>query len=84
MEAKNTSIDNEKQDILKEYNKRKEVDERWRKRCVELQTEVDKLKKESSDFYSTERFAAGYSEFDWLYYESDGVKASEELLICLT
>ncbi len=64
LESINTTIENEKQETIKEFAKRKEVEERWRKRCSELESEVEKLKKESSDFYSTDRFGTGYSEFD--------------------
>lgn len=39
-----------------EIAKRKEVEMRWKKRCDELEVEVDKLRKEANDFYSADRF----------------------------
>jgi hypothetical protein len=32
------------------------VELRWSKRCGELETEIEKLKKEANDFYSADRF----------------------------
>lgn len=43
-----------------EMEKRKEVENRWRNRCNELEVEIDKLKKEAQDFYSADRFDNQY------------------------
>jgi hypothetical protein len=40
--------------------KSQEVEGRWRNGYMELEREVEKLKKEQSDFYSTDRFDANY------------------------
>lgn len=54
--AKNNQIESEKEKLQMELAKRKEVEDRWRIRCGELEKEIEKLKKENEDFYNADKF----------------------------
>ena len=41
----------------------KDVEGRWKVRCGELEKEVTKLKKESDEFYSTDKFSGQFDPF---------------------
>ncbi|CDW89532.1 UNKNOWN [Stylonychia lemnae] len=60
IELSNQKIEEEKDVIHKELEKRGEVQKRWQSRCTELETEIGSLKKEAQDYYSADRFDNQY------------------------
>ena len=62
VDAHNQKLITDNEKVQAELSSRKEVEQRWSKRCTELEKEIEKLKDEALDFYNADRFD---NQYDW-------------------